>query len=65
MTLAQIAILFAGCLLGFGAGVLFKQQAVNAANEAKLEVQKALAAAKTEYQNLKAGDRHQLDRLLG
>lgn len=61
ITLAIVAVGL-GC---FGAGVVWNKQAVNAANEAKLDAQKAFCDAKNEFQKMKNGLQHRLDQILG
>ncbi len=61
ITLLVVAV-GAGC---FGAGVVWRNQTVNAANEARLEAQRVLSSAKNEYQKLKSGLKHDLDLFLG
>ncbi len=61
----KVLLLIVFGLASAWAGSKLKQRAMDAANEAKLEAEKALQSAKTEYGKLKAGLQHQLDRILG
>jgi hypothetical protein len=52
-------------LIGVGVGFFWRQRILNAACLARLEAQKLLADAKTEYGKMKQGLLHDLDRILG
>ena len=59
-TVVLVAMVGLAC---FGAGVIFNKQALNAANEAKLDAQNAFNDAKNEWQKFKAGAKHRLDQI--
>jgi hypothetical protein len=61
----EVALIIIFGLACAWAGAKLKQRAMDAANEAKLEAQKVLSEAKTEYEKLRLGVKHRLDQILG